>query len=36
MLQEYYHELHRPSHFLQFSKIEEHASVGADREDLFH
>eukprot|EP00045_Choanoeca_perplexa_P015123 m.183370 g.183370 ORF g.183370 m.183370 type:complete len:2331 (+) comp16894_c0_seq1:103-7095(+) len=33
---EFYHELHRPSHFLQFSKIEDHANVGADREDHFH
>jgi len=31
---EFYHELHRPSHFLNFSNIED-AHVEADREDLF-
>jgi len=33
---EFYHEVHRPSHFLQFSKIEEEDGTdGADREDMF-
>ena len=31
---EFYHELHRPSHFLNFSNIED-AHVEADREDVF-
>ena len=32
---EFYHEVHRPSHFLQFAAIEEGEGVGADREDLY-
>ncbi|PHJ21003.1 pre-mrna-processing-splicing factor 8 [Cystoisospora suis] len=33
---EFYHELHRPSHYLQFTQMEAAPeSVGADREDLF-
>jgi pre-mRNA-processing factor 8 len=33
---EFYHEVHRPTHFLEFSTIEEQeAVVEADREDLF-
>jgi pre-mRNA-processing factor 8 len=34
---EFYHEVHRPSHFMNFASIEEGADVmgGADREDLF-
>jgi len=32
---EFYHEVHRPSHFLNFSQMEESEQVGADREDLF-
>eukprot|EP01012_Entosiphon_sulcatum_P022057 TRINITY_DN2696_c0_g1_i1.p1 TRINITY_DN2696_c0_g1~~TRINITY_DN2696_c0_g1_i1.p1 ORF type:complete len:2331 (+),score=635.10 TRINITY_DN2696_c0_g1_i1:51-7043(+) len=33
----FYHELHRPSHFLNFSTVEENqaANDGADREDVF-
>ena len=31
---EFYHELHRPSHFLNFSNIED-SHVEADREDVF-
>jgi len=32
---EFYHELHRPSHFLNFRSLEEAEIVGADREDLY-
>ena len=32
-LQEFYHETHRPSHFLSFSQMEN--EEGADREDMF-
>ncbi len=32
---EFYHEVHRPSHFLNFSAIEEGDNMGADREDLY-
>ena len=32
---EFYHEIHRPSHFLFFSQMEEHEQAGADREDLY-
>ena len=32
---EFYHELHRPSHFLQFAASEENPEYGADREDAF-
>ena len=32
---EFYHEIHRPSHFLNFSQMEEGELIGADREDLF-
>ena len=31
---EFYHEVHRPSHFLNFSNIEE-SEQAADREDAF-
>jgi pre-mRNA-processing factor 8 len=31
---EFYHEVHRPSHFLNFSHVEE-AEQAADREDAF-
>jgi len=31
---EFYHEVHRPSHFLNFSSIED-VEQAADREDLF-
>ena len=31
---EFYHEAHRPNHFLDFSTLEE-VPVEADREDLF-
>lgn len=33
---EFYHEVHRPAHFLNFSALEDGgSSLGADREDLF-
>lgn len=33
---EFYHEVHRPSHFLNFANIEEQTDFnGSDREDLF-
>ncbi|XP_052834022.1 pre-mRNA-processing-splicing factor 8 [Octopus bimaculoides] len=32
---EFYHEVHRPSHFLNFSALEDAENVGADREDLY-
>ena len=32
---EFYHEVHRPSHFLNFSSLEEGEAMGADREDLY-
>ncbi|KAF6206848.1 hypothetical protein GE061_018084, partial [Apolygus lucorum] len=33
---EFYHEVHRPAHFLNFSSIEEGGqNLGADREDFF-
>lgn len=32
---EFYHEVHRPSHFLNFAAMEEADNMGADREDLF-
>jgi len=32
---DFYHEVHRPSHFLNFSSLEEGDSVGTDREDLY-
>ncbi|XP_055686190.1 pre-mRNA-processing-splicing factor 8 [Lutzomyia longipalpis] len=33
---EFYHEIHRPSHFLLFSNLEDGTDgIGADREDLF-
>ncbi len=32
---EFYHEVHRPSHFLNFSTLEESEMVGTDREDAF-
>ena len=32
---EFYHEVHRPSHFLNFSALEEGETVGADREDHY-
>lgn len=32
---EFYHEVHRPSHFLNFSTLEEPEMVGTDREDAF-
>jgi len=33
--QEFYHEIHRPNHFMQFKAIEEAEEDGADRENLF-
>ena len=32
---EFYHEVHRPSHFLNFSSMEDIEAIGADREDMF-
>eukprot|EP00041_Stephanoeca_diplocostata_P037416 m.1416831 g.1416831 ORF g.1416831 m.1416831 type:complete len:2325 (-) comp25031_c0_seq1:164-7138(-) len=32
---EFYHECHRPSHFLNFAAMEDYDEDGADREDLF-
>ena len=32
---EFYHEVHRPSHFLNFSTLEESEMIGTDREDAF-
>ena len=32
---EFYHEVHRPTHFLNFSSIEETEPVNADREDMY-
>ena len=33
---EFYHEVHRPSHFLNFASLEEGSDWnGADREDMF-
>ena len=32
---EFYHEVHRPAHFLNFSAIEEVEVATADREDLY-
>jgi pre-mRNA-processing factor 8 len=33
---EFYHELHRPSHFLNFRSLEEGDAISGDREDLFN
>lgn len=32
---EFYHEIHRPAHFLNFSNVEESDNAGAEREDHF-
>lgn len=32
---EFYHESHRPSHFLNFSTMEDVEEVNTDRENLF-
>lgn len=32
---EFYHELHRPSHFLTFAAMEDYEPEGTDREDVF-
>ena len=32
---EFYHESHRPGHFLKFVQMEDHGEEGTDREDLF-
>lgn len=32
---EFYHEVHRPAHFLNFSSLEDGDGAGADREDAF-
>lgn len=31
----FYHEIHRPAHFSNFTTIDESDYVGADREDVF-
>eukprot|EP00357_Protocruzia_adherens_P030356 CAMPEP_0114989014 /NCGR_PEP_ID=MMETSP0216-20121206/9943_1 /TAXON_ID=223996 /ORGANISM="Protocruzia adherens, Strain Boccale" /LENGTH=1597 /DNA_ID=CAMNT_0002351907 /DNA_START=96 /DNA_END=4889 /DNA_ORIENTATION=- len=33
---EFYHEVHRPAHFMNFVRIEEHENEGGDVEDLFN
>ena len=33
---EFYHEVHRPSHFLNFSSLDEGEAIGTDREDLYN
>lgn len=32
---EFYHEVHRPSHFLNFAMMEESEVAGTDREDMY-
>jgi pre-mRNA-processing factor 8 len=32
---EFYHEVHRPTHFQIFATSDEAQQIGADREDLF-
>ena len=32
---DFYHEVHRPAHFLNFSAIEDIEPVTADREDMY-
>jgi pre-mRNA-processing factor 8 len=32
---EFYHEVHRPSHFLNFSSMDEAELPGTDQEDLY-
>jgi pre-mRNA-processing factor 8 len=32
---EFYHEDHRPTHFLEFSNMEENEATEGDREDVF-
>lgn len=32
---EFYHEIHRPGHFLKFETLQENPQEGADRDDLF-
>ena len=32
---EFYHEVHRPTHFLNFSSIEETEPASADKEDMY-
>ena len=32
---DFYHEVHRPAHFLNFSAIEDIEPVSADREDMY-
>jgi pre-mRNA-processing factor 8 len=32
---EFYHEIHRPAHFLNFSSLEDGDGAGADRDDAF-
>ena len=33
---EFYHEVHRPSHFLNFSSLDEGEAIGTDCEDLYN
>ena len=32
---EFYHEVHRPSHFLNFAMMEDSEIAGTDREDMY-
>lgn len=32
---EFYHEVHRPSHFLNFASLQEGEIYNADREDMY-
>ena len=32
---EFYHEVHRPTHFLNFSSLEESETASADKEDMY-
>ena len=32
---EFYHELHRPAHFLDFTSLEDNEQTGTEREDMF-
>ena len=33
---EFYSEVHRPAHFLNFASLEDGDGVGADREDMYN
>ena len=32
---EFYHEVHRPTHFLNFGSLEETEAANADKEDVY-